>query len=111
MEPRDTARRQVREFVDEYDRPIQTENCKYGAEKLERVVQRQDHTSRKPGIEAGDRGEEVDPVEGRSRSRQVVKRSPQLSDGQLALEGFGLILRCRRLPRSTSRFRSRHRAV
>ena len=28
-----------------------------------------------------------------------------------ALEGFGMILRCRRPPRSISRFRSRHRAV
>ena len=90
-EPRNAARRQVREFVDEHDRPIQAEHCNHGTEKLERVVQRQHRTSRKPGVEAGYRGEEVDPVESGSRNQQVVKRSPQLSDGQLALDGFGLI--------------------
>jgi hypothetical protein len=39
-ETRNAARRQVREFVDEHDCPIEREHCKHGTEQLERVVQR-----------------------------------------------------------------------
>jgi hypothetical protein len=41
-EPRNAARRQVREFMDEDDCPIEREHCNHGTEQLERVAQRQD---------------------------------------------------------------------
>lgn len=98
----------MREFVDEHDRPIQRENCNSGTEKLERVVERQDNTSRKASVDAGYRGEEVDPIQSRCRNKQVVKRSPEMPDGQLALYGFGLTRRPSQPAGSFGGFKTRH---
>src|SRR6516162_2022467 len=111
MEPGDAPRRLVGELVDEHDRSIQGEECNDDTKRLEGIVQRQERTRRKRCVKTGYRGEEVDPIEGGSRSHQVAKRLPQLPDWQLVLGGPGLLPRRSRHPESSLSFRTGHRRV